>query len=60
VGAADTSGRSETAIAVAQMHSVKGPTLPLLDDFGVFLRPVATRKLFRTLTSAPRGSRQLR
>jgi energy-coupling factor transporter ATP-binding protein EcfA2 len=45
----------ETAIAVAQMHSVKGPTLLLLDDFGVFLHPVATRKLFQTLTSASQG-----
>ena len=45
----------EVAIALAQSHSLTGPTLLLIDDFGDFLHPVITRKLLRILTNASQG-----
>ncbi len=45
----------EAAIALAQMHSLKGPTLLLIDDFGDFLHPEAARKLLAVLASASQG-----
>jgi hypothetical protein len=45
----------EVAIALAQAHSLKGPTLLLIDDFGDSLHPAAVCKLLATLTSASQG-----
>jgi predicted ATPase len=45
----------EAAIALAQAHSLTGPALLLIDDFGDFLHPAATRKLLAVLASASEG-----
>ena len=45
----------EVAIALAQIHSLKGPTLLLIDDFGDCFHPVIARRLLTLLASAVAG-----